>query len=113
MNGKKGYKNLKKSLRVSKFKLIGLDSNVFIYHLHGNPIYAPTVKDKVFTPLLSGLLKAVTSMLTLTEVLALQAPDSKISILKQLLLSITNVTFSGVDQEIALKAADIRREYGF
>lgn len=113
MNGKKGYKNLKKKLSLNKFQLIGLDSNVFIYQLHSNPIFGPTVKEQVFTPLMSGDLKAATSVITFIEVLALQVPVSKIGNLKELLLRMSNITFLDVNQEIAMRAAEIRRGYGF
>ena len=113
MSGKKGYKSLKKKLSLNKLKLVGLDSNIFIYQLHSNPFFGPTVKKEIFIPLMSGNLKAATSVITFTEILALQASVSRISSLKELLLKMSNVTFLDVNQEIAMEAAEIRREYGF
>lgn len=113
MSGKKGYRNLRKKLSLNKFQLIGLDSNIFIYQLHSHPIFGPTVKKQIFTPLLSGNLQAITSVITFTEVLSLQAPNSQVTSLKELLLRLLNMTFLDVNQEIAMMAAEIRREYGF
>lgn len=111
MNGKKGHKNLKRNLNVSKFRLVGLDSNIFIYQLQGNPIFGPIVKNSIFSPLLKNQLSAVTSTITLTEVLSLQSPLSQIEGMQELLLGISNLTFFDVSQEIAMKAAEIRRDY--
>jgi predicted nucleic acid-binding protein len=102
MNGTKNFNH----------KLVVLDANIFIYQLQQNPKFGIRTKT-IFDHLVEGQLKAVTSVLTLTEILSFRAPSPKLGSLKKLFLGIPNLTIFDVTQEIAFEAAKIRREYGF
>ena len=58
-------------------------------------------------------LKAVTSFITLTEILSVKASPAKIKELEKLFLDTPNLSTFEVNQEIAVNAAKIRRKYGF
>lgn len=100
------------SKTLNTVKIIGIDSNIFSYQFHQEPTFGPLVK-RVFDDLSSYKLKAVTSIITLTEVLSVEAQPTKIKQLEHLLLRATNVAILEVDLDIAREAAKIRREYGF
>ncbi len=101
-----GSKDLK------QFKKIALDSNIFSYQFHQHPIFGPSAKS-IFDHLSANQLQAVTSSITLVEVLSVKAPLPKIKQLEQLLLLVPNLVVYDVDRNIAVEAAKIRREYGF
>ncbi len=91
---------------------VGLDSNIFSYHFHQHPLFGPTAKE-LFSLLSLGQLRAVTSIITLIEILSVKAPLSKIKGLEKLFSETPNLTTVEVNSKIAVKAATIRRSYGF
>lgn len=95
-----------------KIRLVGLDSNVFIYHFEQNSQFIQYT-ESVFRKLINNKLKAVTSVLSLTETLAYPSPPEVITAIKEGFATISNLTIIDVNQEIAMDAAEIRREYGF
>lgn len=97
---------------IARYKSVGLDSNVFIYHFEENPTFTPFT-DKLFTKLSDGRLKAVTSILTIAETLSLPTPPRVLNALTEAFATIPNVRFIDVNQEIAIEAARIRRSYKF
>lgn len=97
---------------IGKIKLVGLDSNVFIYHFEQNSQFT-RYTELIFQKLMNNKLKAVTSVLSLTEALAYPSPPEVIEGIKTGFATAINLTIAAVSQEIAIEAAGIRREYGF
>lgn len=95
-----------------KSKFVGLDSNIFSYQFHQNPQFGPATK-KIFDALSSNQLRAVTSIITLLEILSVNAPPNKIKGLEKLFLEMPNLMTFPVNHEIAVMATTIRREYKF
>ena len=95
-----------------KYTFVGLDTNVFSYHLHQDPLFGHIAKE-IFDLLSIGQLQAVTSIITLIEILSVKAPANKIKGLKELFSEIPNLKTVEVNSAIAIKAAEIRRTYGF
>lgn len=99
-------------MNLKKFKLIGLDTNVFSYHFHNHPQFVKFT-DIVFNYLNQGQSKGITSIITLTELLSAKVPPAKIKMLQQAFNTTPNLTVLEVNHEIAWKAAKIRRKYEF
>lgn len=98
--------------RWERYKFVGLDANIFSYHFHKHPIFGPTTK-QIFDLLSLNRLRSATSIITLIEILSVKAPPTKIKGLKKLFSEMPNLMILEVNSEIAVKAADIRRAYGF
>lgn len=92
--------------------MISIDTNIFIYYFQQHFEYGPLAKT-IFEDLTQGKSKAVTSIITLIELLAFKASDKDINILKNLFLQTPNLTRCDLTQSIGLEAARIRRSYGF
>lgn len=103
---------MKKRSSLAKRKYLGLDTNVFIYYLQAHPKFGLSAK-KVFSALNSNKATAVTSILTVAEVLAFKVPRNEIKKSQDYLFSIPNLSFVSVETKIAIAAASIRREYRF
>lgn len=101
---------MKRSL--SKINVVGLDTNIFIYHFHNNPDFT-SYTDKIFNLLVENKIKVVTSLITLIELLSFKAPHDRLRRLKESFEQLPNLTVFPVDESMALKIAEIRREYGF
>ncbi len=99
-----------KSLK--KFKQVALDTNVFIYHYYEYS-QLTDLADVVFINLAENKLKAVTSLITLIELLSFKAPEAEINELKNAFYSTPNLSVLAIEQDIAISAARIRREYKF
>lgn len=97
---------------IKNLKLVALDSNVFIYNLEQNPTYVQFT-DSIFNKLIMKKLKAVTSIVSLTEVLSYPKIENKEKQIAEDFFSTPNLQVIDVGREIAIKAAKIRREYGF
>jgi predicted nucleic acid-binding protein len=100
------------NISLKNFKQVALDTNIFIYHFHEYP-QLTDLADIVFTYLAENRLKAVTSLITLIELLSLKAPESVINELKNAFYSTPNLSVLTIEQNIAIEAARIRRGYGF
>lgn len=97
---------------IAKFKLVGLDSNVFIYFFEENPRFIKNCQ-LIFNLLDQGRLKAVTSIISVIEVLSYPSPQSILKEIQEGFKNISNLTILDVNQDIASEAAKIRRQYGF
>jgi predicted nucleic acid-binding protein len=93
-------------------QLVGIDTNLFIYYYQADSRFGPLTKP-FFEKLAAGQLKALTSIITLTELLSLHADEKDINILQEQFFTTKNLTMYNVTPEIAIEAAAIRREYGF
>lgn len=98
---------------INSFKTVGLDTNIFIYFFEQNLEFNEAAKT-IFDLLSSGKKYAVTSIVSLIEILS---PDflSKAAIreTEARFFDVPNLKILEVDKTIGLKAAAIRREYGF
>ena len=99
-------------MEIMKDKVIGLDTNIFIYYFGQHPEFGTPAKN-IFTLLAHSKIKAVTSIITLTELLSIKAPESDIKTLHTLFLETPNLKIINLDQSIGLESARIKRTYGF
>lgn len=99
-------------VKLSRYKTIGLDTNIFIYYFQKNPQFGPTVKD-IFRYFSSSKLGVVTSSISLTEVLSMKGSPVLINLLQEEFLSIPFLSVIAVDNKIAIEAARLRRHYNF
>ena len=95
-----------------KYKLVAIDTNIFIYHYSGNPSWVQ-LTEQVFNSLADDKIKAVTSSLTLAELLSFKTSDLKLKELFESFIITPNLTILPLDTTTALEAARIRRQYGF
>jgi predicted nucleic acid-binding protein len=93
-------------------QVTALDTNIFIYYFQKHPEFGPFVKP-LFESILASEIKAVTSIIAITELLSLKAPQEDVDRLRTLFLEIPNLRTVDVNERIALDAAHIRRSYGF
>ncbi len=103
---------MKKSLKLSKYPSIGLDTNIFIYYLTRNSPFYP-LANELFKTIESKGIEITTSTITLIEILSFKIPQSDISNLEKEFLLLPKLRMIAPDIEIAKVAAKIRREYGF
>lgn len=101
---------MKKSL--SRFQLIALDTNIFAYYLDRQSSFY-TKAEQLFRFIDENRLRMVTSIITLTELLSLQAVEPMLERLEDEFYSTPNLSVIEVNRVIAREAAAIRREYGF
>lgn len=99
-------------LEFEKYRTVALDTNIFIYHFYEYPKFSQSA-NKIFTLLSENKLKAVTSIVTLIELLSIKAEPGKIKKLEEVFLETPNLTVSEIDFQVARDAAKIRRKYGF
>jgi len=96
-----------------KGKIIGLDTMVFIYHFEENQIYSP-LTFSIFESLEKGNFNAITSILTLLEILVKPKRENN-SILteryKILLETFPNLRVKTLDENIADIASSLRAKY--
>jgi len=93
--------------------VVGLDTMVFIYQYEDNPTYAP-LTDAVFEAVETGRVKAVTSTLTLMEVLVNPKRLGRQDLVDDYTYALTtfpNLDMKAVDASIAGEAASIRAKY--
>lgn len=96
-----------------KGKIIGLDTMVFIYHFEENQIYSP-LTFSIFESLEKGNFNAITSILTLLEILVKPKRENN-SILtekyKILLETFPNLQVKILNENIADVASTLRANY--
>lgn len=91
---------------------IALDTTLFIYLFddEGSEL-REIVRDQVFGPILHGRLSAVSSVITIAEVLVRPLRDGNASLVAELIESIhsyPNLDVLSLDSAIALRAAEVR-----
>ncbi len=107
-----GERSFLKSL--ARHKLVGIDTSPFIYHLQKNPEYS-NLTVRLFEEVEKGSLKAVTSVLTLMEVLVKpkQAGDRQaVEDYRFVLKTFPNLALKPIDEACAERASDLRATYG-
>lgn len=95
-----------------KVKLLALDSNIFIYNLEDNPQFVKFT-DLIFEKLISNKKEAVTSIISLTEILSYPKSARVEHKLIEDFFTTPNLEVLEVTREIAIEAAKIRREQRF
>ncbi len=93
-------------------KCIGIDTNIFIYYLQAHPSFGIASKT-IFESLAQNKTKAVTSTITLAELLAIDAASAHLDMMQKLFLETPNLTIIDMNQPIAIEAARIKRTYGY
>ncbi len=97
---------------IKKFKLVGLDSNIFIYLFEENSQFIKQCQ-LIFNSLDQGKLKAVTSIISVIETLSYPSTSAVLKGIQEGFKNISNLTILDVKHDIGIEAAKIRREYGF
>lgn len=95
-------------------RIFALDTNIFIYHFEENPEFVSFTED-LFEKIESGRVRAVTSVLTLHEILtgARKAGDERLVVLyRDLLGSFPNLHIIPFDADVAEISSDLRARYG-
>lgn len=111
MNGKKGWKSLAKNSK-NNFKLLGIDTNIFIYFLTNNSEFHDQA-NSLFKFFDLEAQKIITSIITITELLSFPASEAILKTLEQDFNAIPNLQALVVDSNIAIEAANIRRTYHY
>jgi predicted nucleic acid-binding protein len=94
-------------------RLVSLDSAVFIYHFEEHPRYQALCTE-VFDAMEVGAIRAVTSTVTLVEVLVqplAKGAHELASRYTQYLRSGPSLTLRWLDPDLALRAAELRARY--
>lgn len=95
------------------YKVVGIDTSPFIYHLQGEPVFSKLTTD-LFKTVENGLVRGITSVITLMEVLVKPLNDGNLLAAEEykvLLRTFPNLTMREIDEEVASRAADLRAEY--
>ena len=95
---------------IAKYKLVGLDTNIFIYHFEDNLQFTPYTQ-LIFEGLSQGKFKAVTSIVSLIEALSYPSPPQVLKNIEESFKTIPDLTIRDIDHDLALEAARIRRKY--
>lgn len=95
-----------------KNKILALDSNVFIYHFEHNLKYAPYTTN-IFNTLIDKSNQGISSVISIAESLSYPSPPLVVKKIEDKFKTLPNFTIYNVTQEIAIKAAQIRREFSF
>lgn len=96
-----------------KGKIIGLDTMVFIYHFEENKIYSP-LTFSIFESLEKGNFNAITSILTLLEILVKPKRESNLILTERykiLFETFPNLQVKALDENIADVASSLKANY--
>ena len=99
--------------RLRAARTVGLDSAIFIYYFEEHPRYQALCTE-VFDGMEAGVIQAVTSTVTLIEVLVrplAQGQDALCARYEQYLQFGPSLTLRGLDPGLARKAAELRASY--
>ena len=101
------------SKRLSKAKVIGLDTSVFIYFLENNPKYGPLARITI-NGIENGKWKGITSTITLMEITVRPWQIGREAIAREyeaVLVHFPNLSVVDVDRDVARAAAQLRAKY--
>ncbi len=98
---------------LAKYRIVGIDTSPFIYHFELHPTYS-SVTNELFGAVEDGRVKAVTSIITLMEILV--KPKSMMSeqVVKEyefVLETFPNLSLAVVDRNVAEAAAELKAKY--
>ncbi len=97
---------------IGRLKIVGLDSNIFIYQFEDNPDFIKFT-DLIFKDLANNKKKAVTSIISVIEALSYPSLPNVLESIEDAFQSFPNLKIFGIDNEIAKDTARIRREYKY
>lgn len=98
---------------ISEGQIIGIDTMVFIYHLEDHPDFS-TITERLFDAVEKGKYHAVTSFLTLVEILVKPKREGLTKVVsdyRDLLLTFPNLKFTPVDLRVSDLASTLRAKY--
>src|SRR3989344_659327 len=95
---------------IGKYRLVALDSNIFIYHFEDNQEFKLPV-DLIFQGLIKDTTRAITSVVSVIEALSYPMPDVVVEEIEEAFKNTPNLQILDVNHEIAHEAANIRRKY--
>ena len=95
---------------IGKYRLVALDSNIFIYHFEDNQEFKLPV-DLIYQGLIKTTIRAVTSVVSVIEALSYPMPDVVVKEIEEAFKNTPNLQILDVNYEIAREAAKIRRKY--
>lgn len=98
-----------------KYSVIGLDSQVFIYHFGNNPIFRPFTIT-LFNLMEQGEIVGVTSILSVLEIIskAKEKEDQHlVNEYKFLFNTFPNLVVGGVDEDVVDLSATLKAKYSF
>ena len=101
-------------MKTLRGKIIGLDTMVFIYHIEDYSEYA-VLTEGIFDEVENGHLKAVTSIVTILEILVKPKKEGNlmaVNYYKDLIMTFPNLQVLNVDINVSDKASDLRAKYG-
>jgi len=99
---------------LEKYQIVGIDTVAFIYHFEENEKYLPFT-NILFEMIENGKVRAVTSTITLMEILVKPKRDGNqkaANEYKFILQTFPNLEIRNIDAEVAERAAEIRAKYG-
>lgn len=96
--------------QLPKYRTVGLDTNIFVYYFNSKSTYYPFA-EYIFQILLSQETRLITSVITKIELLSFKAPELAVNKLEKELFLVPNLFLLELTQQIANKAAWIRRTY--
>jgi predicted nucleic acid-binding protein len=108
-----GLKQVRFGAELRRFKKVGLDSSIFIYHLEDIEPYAD-LTEVAFSAIAEGLPKAVVSMISITELLVqpfAKGEADRVTVFEQFILSLPNTDLIPPTYTIAREAARLRAKY--
>lgn len=94
-------------------KIVGLDTMLFIYHIEDNPKYA-VITERLFDTIEHGSCKAVTSILTLIELLIKPKREGNLIAVgdyRDMILTFPNLMVMDVNLRVSDIASDMRAKY--
>lgn len=100
------------SSSLRKIKLVGLDTNLFVYLYQRHPQFLEPVKS-VFEKIEKSQLKGVTSIITIAELLSYPLTKKVADEICESFFTTPNLRIVDVDREICSEAARIRQSYRF
>jgi predicted nucleic acid-binding protein len=108
-------KEIKLKKLLKKYHVIGLDSQIFIYHFEDNPIFKPLTMT-LFNLMEEGEIIGVTSILSILEIIV--KPKEKedqnlVNEYKFLLNTFPNLVIGKIDDDVIDLAAYLKANYSF
>lgn len=94
-------------------KIVGLDTNCFIYYFEGNKAYE-NVLEKIFSAIENGKCKGITSVISITEIIIHPLRKEELNLAKQykyVLYTFPNLLVQEINHEIAYYAGLLRAGY--
>jgi predicted nucleic acid-binding protein len=99
--------------RLKPYKILGLDTSIFIYHFEAHPTYLPLTQALLST-IESGRHAGVTSGITLLEIIVKPLADGHHDIARKyetLISHFPNLNLINLGREVIRQAARLRAEY--